>query len=190
MHTKLLNAAQLQLVLLSSAQFACSVLFAAQFKSMCSIEQPLRSLQPYNPYQLLQPLEPLIPLVINILTRRYTIRHRVRAGLAYHIPPCSITFPIRPYAHSNCCADIDIESAPAGTNHCCRQPFYATLYTVNFYYTNGSNGINGCNGWCGLCGWCGCFYIQKNKKRRYLSTCALFQRAADGSRTHVLSLEG
>lgn len=47
MHTKLLNAAQLQLVLLSSAQFACSVLFAAQFKSMCSIEQPLR---PYIPY--------------------------------------------------------------------------------------------------------------------------------------------
>ena len=33
-------------------------------------------------------------------------------------------------------------------------------------------------------------FIYKNKKRRYLSTCALFQRAADGSRTHVLSLEG
>ncbi len=34
---------------------------------------------------------------------------------------------------------------PCGHKHCCKQPFYTTLYTVDSYYTNGSNGINGCN---------------------------------------------
>ena len=62
MHTKLLNAAQLQLVLLSSAQFACSVLFAAQFKSMCSIEQPLR---PYIPYPTISTV-PTVPTVSTV----------------------------------------------------------------------------------------------------------------------------
>ena len=64
-------------------------------------------------------MEPLIPLVINMLTRiyiLYNICHPVRVDLAYHILTCSITSPIRPYAHGNCCADIATESTPAGTN--------------------------------------------------------------------------
>ena len=46
----------------------------------------------------------------------YNICHPVRVDLAYHILTCSITSPIRPYAHGNCCADIATESTPAGTN--------------------------------------------------------------------------
>ena len=47
---------------------------------------------------------------------------------------------------------------PCGHKHCCKQPFYTTLYTVDFYYTNGSNGsngINGCNDYYGMNDWNG-----------------------------------
>ena len=56
----------LQNLLLSSAQFACSVLFAAQFKSMCSIEQPLR---PYIPYPTIStvPTVSTVPIVHTVL---------------------------------------------------------------------------------------------------------------------------
>ena len=49
---------------------------------------------------------------------------------------------------------------PCGHKHCCKQPFYTTLYTVDSYYTNGSNGSNGING----CN--GCFILHKNTPRR------------------------
>ena len=72
--------------------------------------------------------------------------------------------------------------------HTYRVRIYCIMtYRINIFMTNGINGCNGCNDYQRLVRivrleWL--FYMSKSKKRRYLSTCALIQRAADGSRTH------
>lgn len=106
------------------------------------IKQPF---QPYNPYQ---PLEPLIPLVINMLTRIYIIQYMPPCtcglGLSYTNMQHHIPYP--PVCTWQLLRGYSYRIHPCGHKHCCKQPFYTTLYTVDSYYTNGSNGSNGING--------------------------------------------